>query len=176
MVRDMPASDGELIDSCLRGEQSAWTELIHRYERLIYSVARKLCPRPEDCSDVFQRVCLDLYQSLPQLRSDRTLPAWLITVTRRRAYAVIRSTRQDVSIDDYIAEHDPQVDAVQKEFLLERAVDELPDRCRELIRLLYFDTTEPTYADISQRLGMPVASIGPTRARCLEKLRQSLQA
>ena len=53
-----------------------------RYQRLIYSVARKLCPQPEDCADVFQRVCLDLYQNLKRLRNDRTLPAWLITVTR----------------------------------------------------------------------------------------------
>jgi DNA-directed RNA polymerase specialized sigma24 family protein len=51
-------------------------------------------------------------------------------------------------------------------------VAELPERCENLIRLLYFDTTEPTYADVSQRLGIPVASIGPTRARCLEKLRK----
>jgi len=59
--------------------------------------------------------------------------------------------------------------------MLERAVDELPERCQELIRLLYFDSAEPTYAEVSHRLGMPVASIGPTRARCLEKLRKFLQ-
>jgi RNA polymerase sigma factor (sigma-70 family) len=175
MVREMPASDRELIDSCLRGDQAAWTELIHRYQRLIYSVARKLCPQTEDCADVFQRVCLDLYQNLRQLRNDRTLPAWLITVTKRRAYAVLKDARKGVSIDDYEAEVNPQVDAVEKEFLLERAVDELPSRCRELVSLLYFDTAEPSYAEISDRLGMPVASIGPTRARCLEKLRKLIQ-
>ena len=168
-------SDRELIDSCLRGEQNAWTELISRYQRLIYSVARKLCPQPEDCADVFQRVCLDLYQSLNQLRNDRTLPAWLITVTKRRAYAVLRGTREDISIEDYVAATNPHVDAVEKEFLLERAVAELPERCENLIRLLYFDSAEPTYEAISQRLQMPVASIGPTRARCLEKLRKLLE-
>jgi RNA polymerase sigma factor (sigma-70 family) len=168
----MPTSDRDLIQSCLRGEQHAWTELIERYQRLIYSVARKLCPQPDDCSDVFQRVCLDLYQSLKQLRDDRTLPAWLITVTRRHSYASIRGKREDISIEDYLAESDPQVETVEAEFLLERAVAELPERCENLIRLLYFDTTEPTYADVSQRLGIPVASIGPTRARCLEKLRK----
>jgi RNA polymerase sigma factor (sigma-70 family) len=171
----MPVSDPELIDSCLRGEQSAWTELIHRYQRLIYSVARKLCPQPEDCADVFQRVSLDLYQNLRQLRNEHTLPAWLITVTKRRAYAVLRGTREGISIEDYVAESSPQLEAVEREFLLERAVDELPKRCQDLIRLLYFDSAEPTYAEVSQRLGIPVASIGPTRARCLEKLRKFLQ-
>ncbi len=74
-----------------------------------------------------------------------------------------------------MAEADPQVEVVEKEFLLERAVEELPERCRKLIRLLYFDSTEPSYAAVSQELGMPVASIGPTRARCLAKLRRLLQ-
>jgi RNA polymerase sigma factor (sigma-70 family) len=168
-------SDRDLIDSCLRGEQPAWAELIARYQRLIYSVARKLCPQSDDCADVFQRVCLDLYKNLKQLRSDRTLAAWLITVTRRHSYAFIREKRQSISIEEYLAESDPQVENVEKEFLLERAVAELPDRCESLIRLLYFDTTEPTYAEVSQRLGIPVASIGPTRARCLEKLRKMLE-
>lgn len=171
----MPTSDRELIDSCLRGEQRAWTDLIARYERLIYSVARKLCSQPEDCADVFQRVCLDLYQNLRQLRNDQTLPAWLITVTRRRSFAFLRGKREDISIEEYAAEANPQVDAVENEFLLERAVAELPSRCESLIRLLYFDSEEPTYAEVSQRLGIPVASIGPTRARCLEKLRRLLE-
>jgi len=171
----MPTSDRDLIDSCLAGEQAAWTQLITRYQRLIYSVARKLCSQPEDCADVFQRVCLDLYQNLKQLRNDRTLPAWLITVTRRRSFAFIRDKRAEVSIEDYLSESDPPVDAVEQEFLLERAVAELPDRCENLIRLLYFDANEPTYAEISDRLGIPVASIGPTRARCLEKLRKMLE-
>jgi RNA polymerase sigma factor (sigma-70 family) len=165
-------SDRELIDACLRGEQNAWTQLISKYQRLIYSVARKLCPQPEDCADVFQRVCLDLYQSLKQLRNDRTLPAWLITVTKRKAYSVLRETREDISIEEYVAASNPLVDAVEREFLLERAVADLPERCESLIRLLYFDASEPSYEEIAQRLEMPVASIGPTRARCLEKLRK----
>lgn len=172
----MPASDRELIDSCLRGEQPAWADLIARYERLIYSVARKLCPQPEDCADVFQRVCLDLYQNLKRLRNDRTLPAWLITVTKRRSFTYLRNKHDEISIDEFVAESNPQVDAVENEFLLERAVADLPERCESLIRLLYFDAQEPTYEEISRRLSIPVASIGPTRARCLEKLRKLLQS
>jgi RNA polymerase sigma factor (sigma-70 family) len=171
----MPALDRDLIDACLRGEQNAWSELIARYQRLIYSVARKLCPQPEDAADVFQRVCLDLYQSLKTLRNDRTLPAWLITVTKRRAYAVLRDSRENIPIEDYLTEARPEVEAVEKEFLLERAVGDLPERCQNLLRFLYFDPQEPSYEEVSQRLGMPVASIGPTRARCLEKLRKLIE-
>ena len=140
----MPASDRELIDACLRGDQDAWAELINRYQRLIYSVARKLCPQTEDVPDVFQAVCLDLYQSLKSLRNDRTLPAWLITVSKRRAYAVLRSTRENLPIEDYVAAANPAVDAVEQDFLLERAVGELPERCQTLLRLLYFDPQAPS--------------------------------
>jgi len=172
----MASSDRELIASCLRGEQSAWTELIARYQRLIYSVARGLCPQPEDCADVFQRVCMELYQSLSRIRNDQTLPAWLITVTKRSSYAVLRARRTTIPIEDFELASDQKIQQIEKEFVVERAVAELPDRCRTLIELLYFDVNEPSYENISQRLGMPVASIGPTRARCLEKLKKILES
>jgi RNA polymerase sigma factor (sigma-70 family) len=172
----MGSSDRDLIASCLRGEEQAWAELITRYQRLIYSVARGLCPQPEDCADVFQRVCLELYQSLKNLRNDQTLPAWLITVTKRCSYAVLRTKRTTVPIEDFEVGSDQKILQIEKEFLVERAVGELPDRCRMLIDLLYFDVDEPSYEDISRRMGMPVASIGPTRARCLEKLKKILDA
>src|SRR5436190_22400435 len=172
----MASSDRDLIASCLRGEQHAWTELIARYQRLIYSVARGLCPQPEDCADVFQRVCMELYQGLSRIRNDQTLPAWLITVTRRSSYAVLRARRTTIPIEDFEAASDQKIHQIEKEFVVERAVAELPDRCRALIQFLYFDVNEPSYEHISQRLGMPVASIGPTRARCLEKLKKILES
>jgi RNA polymerase sigma factor (sigma-70 family) len=172
----MASSDRELIASCLRGEQSAWTELIGRYQRLIYSVARGLCPGPEDCADVFQRVCMELYQSLGRIRNDQTLPAWLITVTKRSSYAVLRARKSTIPIEEFEVGCDVKIQQIEKAFAVERGVAELPERCRSLIELLYFDINEPSYELISQRLGMPVASIGPTRARCLEKLKKILES
>ena len=167
-------SDRALIDSCLREEQGGWTRLICKYERLIYSVARALCPQPEDCADVFQQVCLALYQNLKKLRSDQTIPAWLITVTRRQAYTLIREKHPQAELDEKDDISNGQIDIIEKEFELETAMEQLPDRCRDLINLLYFDPKEPSYAEIADKMGMPVASIGPTRARCLEKLKKLL--
>jgi RNA polymerase sigma factor (sigma-70 family) len=168
----MDFSDRDLIESCLRGEQSAWAQLVSKYERLIYSVARSLCSEEEDCADVFQGVCLALYQNLERLRSDQIIPAWLTTVSRRQAYAVIRRRRPHVPIDDNALT--PKTNTIQEEFEIEIAVGQLDDRCRKLIRSLYFDSKEPSYAEIAAYLGMPVASVGPTRARCLDKLRKLL--
>jgi RNA polymerase sigma factor (sigma-70 family) len=166
------SSDRDLIESCLRGEQTGWTQLLAKYERLIYSVARALCPDREDCSDVFQNVCLALYQNLERLRSDQIVSAWLITVTRRQAYMMIRAKKPYVQIEENELVAQAKVDLIAQEFEMELAVARLDERCQRLIRFLYFDSSEPGYAEIAADLGMLVGSIGPTRARCLDKLKK----
>ena len=172
----MYSPDHDLIQACLRQEQDGWKELIGRYQRLIYSVARSFCPLSEDTADIFQQVCLELHRSLHQLRDEQTLSAWLITITRRRAYALLRSQRPQIPIDDFDATVDARVEILEKEFEIERALLRLPERCERLLRMLYFDVDEPSYNAIARELSMPVASIGPTRARCLEKLKKLLDA
>jgi len=167
-------SDSELVERCLAGDQSAWTELIARYQRLVYSVARALCPDPDDTADVFQYTCLDLYKGLKEVRDVKALPAWLITVTRRRAISVMRARIPVGSSDEAAIEPVDVIRTIEHEHAVERALDLLSPRCRELINLLYFNASQPSYVDISNKLGMPVASIGPTRARCLDKLRKLL--
>ena len=168
----MTASDHDLIQACLRQEQDGWKELIGRYQRLIHSVARSFCPQPDDTADIFQQVCLEMHRTLHQLRNEDTLAAWLITVTRRRAYAFLRAQKPQVPIEDFDAAVEARVESLEKEFEVERALAQLPDRCERLLRLLYFDIDEPSYVDIARKMTMPVASIGPTRARCLEKLKR----
>jgi len=166
----------QLIESCLRGEQRAWTQLVSKYAGLIYSVAHALCPEPEDCADVFQRVCLALYQNLDRLRSDQIIPAWLTTVTRRQAYKVNRTRKPYTQIGEHELAAQANVDRIREEFEVQQSIECLDQRCQRLIRLLYFDSKEPSYAEIAAELGMPVASVGPTRARCLEKLRKLLSS
>jgi RNA polymerase sigma factor (sigma-70 family) len=166
--------DNELIERCVKGDQAAWKDLVARYERLVYSVALTLCTQSDDASDVFQQVWMELYQHLSDLRRIEALPAWLITVTRRTAYKLISTRRGTEPLDDNFADAKERISHIESEHELERALRQLPDRCRTLIDLLYFNTDEPSYAEIAARLGMPVPSVGPTRARCLEKLRKLL--
>jgi RNA polymerase sigma factor (sigma-70 family) len=166
--------DSELIKSCLIGDQNAWNELIDRYQRLIYSVAFKFCQSREDTADVFQQVCLELYQRLSELREPDTLPAWLITVTRRQVAAVLKSRKTWVVIDEEHPDVEVHIGWIENEHIVERAMLDLPERCRLLIDMLYLHPSQLSYAAIAQRLEMPVSSIGPTRARCLEKLRRLL--
>jgi RNA polymerase sigma factor (sigma-70 family) len=164
--------DNEVIARCLKGDQEAWSSLVRQYQRLVYSVAHALCPSIDDVSDVFQQVWLELYQRLPELRNTEALPAWLITVTRRRAYAVLQSRKISDPLDEETPDTAEQLRQIEQEHTIERAMEQLPERCRKLIDFLYFDASEPSYSEISAAMAMPEASIGPTRARCLEKLRK----
>lgn len=167
-----PRIDTDLIERCLKDDQAAWKELVVRYQRLVYSIAHVFCSNPEDVSDVFQQVWLELFQQLADLRNVEALPAWLMTVTRRRSYAVLHARYGSEPLEEDIPDVSEQLACVEREHSLERVLEQLPDRCRRLIDLLYFDVSEPSYSQISQTMGMPEASIGPTRARCLEKLRK----
>ncbi len=135
--RSRTTSDSELIKRCLGGDQNAWNELIDRYQRLIYSVARTSYQSPEDAADVFQQVCLQLYQGLAELRDHEALPAWLITVTRRQVAALVQSCKPQVPIDDDHPDAEGRIAWIENEHIVERAMLDLPERCRLLLDLLY---------------------------------------
>ena len=170
--------DPELVGLCLRGDPKAWEVLILRYRRLIYSIPVKFNFTTADASDVFQAVCLKLIEHLHDLKDESKVSAWLITTTTRQCIHVRSQRMRESSHDEDFEEpadvtvnvEDIQI-RTQEQQNIRSAVNKLPDRCRRLLELLYFETTSPTYEKIGKMMNMPVASIGPTRARCLEKLR-----
>jgi RNA polymerase sigma factor (sigma-70 family) len=170
--------DPELVALCLGGDARAWETLILRYRRLIYSIPVKFSFTAADASDVFQAVCLKLIEHLHELKDESKVSAWLITTTTRQCIHVRSQRMRETSTDEDFEEpaaagvnvEDIQIQT-QEQQNIRSAVDRLPDRCRRLLELLYFETTSPSYEEISRIMKMPVASIGPTRARCLEKLR-----
>src|SRR6185503_8037613 len=113
LVRDT-IRDAELVTACLNGDPVAWEHLIRSYQRLIYSVARVLCPDRRDADEVFQQVCLELYRRLADIRDAARLPKWLVTVTRRQCITLFRS-RGDTSAHDQLLDENslPQNPHVQ---------------------------------------------------------------
>jgi len=165
--------DSDLIQQCIRGEEDAWRQLVRRYERLIYSIAVSICRDRDAASDVLQQVCIELYQRLDEVRSISSLTAWVATVSRRKAYTLMRSIRptQPLSDDTPLAAADIFAN-IERQHALEQALTCLPPRQKRLIELLYMSPQGYSYEEIAKQLGMPVASIGPTRIRCLKKLRK----
>src|SRR5438552_17521213 len=123
--------DKDLIERCRQGNQTAWKDLVVRYERLVYSVAMTFCPEA-DVSDVFQQVWMELYQRLPELRHSEALPAWLITVTRRISHKALNSRRGSEPLDDDMPDIKQQLSHIEYEHTLERALSQSGDRCRQL--------------------------------------------
>jgi len=170
--------DSELVALCLKGDSQAWESLIVRYRRLIYSIPVRFGFPESDCSDVFQGVCLRLIEHLSDLKDDSKVSSWLITTTTRQCiYLRTQKHRQSFPEDEIDDMADPADDVetvriqVQMQQNVRDSVRLLPERCRNLMEMLYFDPKNPSYEEIARALQMPVPSIGPTRARCLEKLR-----
>ena len=172
-------SDPQLIRACQQGDQSAWNDLVDRYSRLVYSIGRRYGLSESDADDVVQMVFMTVVRRLEQLRDQARLSAWLITTTHRECWRVRRRSRDAVSLDQVGRnEGEPDPDLVQQfeqQQLVRQALDELGGKCQELLTALFLESGQPSYDRIAEKLGMKVGSIGPTRARCFEKLQLILQ-
>jgi RNA polymerase sigma factor (sigma-70 family) len=176
------SEDARLVAGCLQGDQQAWETLIDKYKRLIYSIPFKYGAGPEDAADVFQSVCIEVFNSLGQLKSADSLRSWLITVAVRQSYRWKKKQANHVELDamepdaaEELAASMPEtVMQLQQEQIVREVVDKLPPRCAELVRLLFFEQPPLPYAEVARRLGLATGSIGFVRGRCLERLRKIL--
>jgi RNA polymerase sigma factor (sigma-70 family) len=184
-------TDRTLVRACLRGDTRAWETLVHRYERLIYSIPRRCGLGEEDSADVFQTVCVRLLENLERLRDQEKLASWLITTANRESWRVKKLRQRSVSLSETGDEDsgvsplenlpatDPLphevVARLEDEQIVREALQQITDRCRRLLTLLYHTDPVPAYSEIGAQMGMPEGSIGPTRMRCLQQLRKALQ-
>jgi RNA polymerase sigma factor (sigma-70 family) len=167
-------SDSALVQACLTGDERAWEELVERYGRLVYSIPRRMGLPAADADDVFQNVFSALLRHLAGLRDQTRLAPWLITTTRRESWRHGRSSARFVALDDSIVDQAPEaiedVTRWEREQGVRQAMRRLDARCRALLSALFLDNTASSYEAVAARLGMPIGSIGPTRARCFRKL------
>ncbi|MCX6602698.1 MAG: sigma-70 family RNA polymerase sigma factor [Acidobacteria bacterium] len=175
--------DAALVEACLRGQQTAWDALVEKYSRLVYSIPSRYRLPPEEAADVFQNVWLDLYRDLPNLQQAAALRSWLLTATSRRCLLHQRRLRHMAS--DLEAEteglRDPSPDPLalqqqaERRHLVDLAMQRLPERCRALVQMLFFEQPPVAYGEAARRLGLAEGSIGFIRGRCLSKLRRQLR-
>jgi RNA polymerase sigma factor (sigma-70 family) len=178
--RDDPVITG-LVTRARTGDRQAWDQLVDRYAPLVWSICRRHRLEAADAQDAAQTVWLTLVDHLDSLRDPAALPGWVATTTRRECGRILRAARRPGTAgyapaaqtipDEHAraAEHD--LLAAERHAALREVFGQLPPGCQQLLALL---TADPpvSYAEISARLGIPVGSIGPTRRRCLDKLRR----
>lgn len=177
-------TDQRLLRACRSGDALAWQELLLVYERLVFSIPLNYGLSREDAADIAQLTFTALIESLDTLSDDSRLGAWLATVARRYTWRVLeRGRRERTDADTPIPESATLLGSAASDPLerweviewLHRGLERLTERCRAVLAALYFAPDEPQYTEVAARLGMPVGSVGPTRARCLERLRLLLE-
>ena len=171
-------NDAALVEACLKGDEDAWNELVERFGRLVYSIARRYGLSEANAEDVFQTVFIILYRKLNTIRDQSRLSAWLIRTTHRECYRVGKSARGHAELDhavvDVSAPAEEEASTWEIQHLVRRALCQLGGRCEQLLTALFLASGQPNYESIADQLGIKVGSIGPTRARCFEKLEKIL--
>ena len=168
-----------LVRASASGSETAWNELVRRYSPLVMAVTRSYQLTADDAKDVSQTVWLRLVENLANLREPDALPGWLATTTQRECIRQLRQGRRVLPVDpqtdgalQQCATVDPDADILRAELhqALRDGLAELPERDQALLKLRAADPPK-SYEEISQLLGMPIGSIGPTLRRCLDRLR-----
>jgi RNA polymerase sigma factor (sigma-70 family) len=175
-------TDEELVKACREGDESAWEEIVFKYQKLMYSIPRHAGLSKDLAADVLQDVMTTLFQKLDVIEKPEFLRAWLMTTTRHKTiHLIARETKgRPIPIDDenspamQVADRTPLADEVlvklERESRVDAAFEKLDDRCRRLLTMLYVEGEKASYNDVVTKLNVPLGSIGPTRARCLQKL------
>ncbi len=177
-------SNEDLVAAAAGGDEAAWEQLVDRFSPLVWSVTRAFRLDHDTSCDVFQEVWVRLHTSLDKIHDPRRIAGWLSTTARNEAIGVLRSTkreRPDSSVTDggheiraaVIDDFSSNLVRAEEHVVVAKALEELDERCQLLLRLV---TAEPkvSYEEISAVMRIPIGSIGPTRSRCLAKLRAAI--
>lgn len=171
------------LDGAAKGDQQAWDAIVSQYSSLVWAVARSFRLSTSDAADVYQGTWLRLVEHLGEIRDASRLGAWLCTTAKREALTLIRRRDRDLPASDSglldgvcsdaTASVDDRILRAEQQRTLWRAFSHLSGNCQRLLRIAFADP-QPSYAEISGTLDIPVGSIGPTRARCLANLQNLL--
>jgi RNA polymerase sigma factor (sigma-70 family) len=184
------ADTGWLVTAAADGDSAAWRALVHQFSGLIWSITRSYRLSGSDAADVSQTTWLRLAENIGKLNSPDRVGAWLATAARRECLQHLRASARTVpaedmtSFEEAAAGDNPTEEEVlraeseredaHRARVVWQAMGRLPDRCRRLLRVL-MAAPPPSYAEVAAALELPVGSIGPTRARCLRRLREDLE-
>jgi RNA polymerase sigma factor (sigma-70 family) len=185
LERNLGATDvAELVRRAAAGDHQAWEGLVDQFGRLIWSITVEFKLVESDAADVVQTTWLRLLEHIDRLDHPARVGAWLATTARHECLRSLAARKRIVLMhdDSVLAEGEAPGPAIDERLLADEraqavreALSHLPWRWQRLLQLLMSDPPA-SYAEISDELGLPVGSIGPTRGRCLERLRVLLEA
>ncbi|MEO7132180.1 MAG: sigma-70 family RNA polymerase sigma factor [Dermatophilaceae bacterium] len=170
---------GQAFDAYCRGELERLSDLVDLATPVLWSVARSQGASAPMSEDAIQTAWLQLVTHADSIQEPGAVLGWLVVVVKREVWRLSRGGRREIGVEEVPEAPAQQLDPEAETILNERQrvlwghVSTLSPRCQELLRVIAF-ADRPDYSAIATSLGMPIGSIGPTRGRCLNKLRTSL--
>jgi len=180
-------SDAELIRDCRSGSQSAWDELVARYQRLIFAIPRRAGLSDEQSADVFQEVFLTLFEKLDAIEQPEKIRSWIVTTAKFKTWATVRGSkglyspetdeeleREMANLADAAPLADDMLIELEQQHLIRTSLKTLEERCQKIIAMLYLRVAAASYSEVAAEVGVGETSISPLRSRCLKKLEKLL--
>jgi RNA polymerase sigma factor (sigma-70 family) len=180
-------SDADLVRDCRGGDQSAWNELVDRYQRLIFAIPRRAGLSEDQASDIFQEVFVLLFERLDEIRQPEKLRSWLVTTAKFKTWAVVRTDKKSMNaetaeemefemsnIPDNSALAEENILRLEQQHLVRTALGKLDDRCQKILSMLYLRDSAASYSEVAEAIAVGETSISPLRSRCLKKLEKLL--
>ncbi len=161
------------------GDRDRLSDLVDIVTPVLWNAARSQGANPTTCEDAVQTAFLQLVDRAEAIHEPAAVLGWLVVVVKREVWRMGRGSRREIGVEEVpeapVQQLDPEAQTIlsERQRILWEHISGLSPRCQELIRVIAF-ADRPDYAAIAESLGMPVGSIGPTRGRCLHKLRLTL--
>ncbi|MGI8787581.1 MAG: RNA polymerase sigma factor [Pyrinomonadaceae bacterium] len=187
-ARSLEKSDAELIKRCRRGDESAWNELVDRYQRLIITIPRRAGLSEEQAADILQEVFLTLFEKLDNIEQPEKIRSWIVTTAKFKTWSAARGAKSfyspasDEEMEAEMAnlpDDAPLADArlveLEEQHLIRTALKKLEERCQTILSMIYLRDAAASYAEVAKEIGVGETSISPLRARCLKKLAKLLR-
>jgi len=171
----------DLLRRAAAGDDAAWREIVGHYQRLVHATIRSFRVTPSDAEDLFQETFLRLYRHATGLRDSRALTRWLIVTARNLCLDHVARQRsrptETLDAETLAVDAKPLTEMIHLERAqaVREAIQAMPERCRDLLWMLYFEHERPDYEAAARAFNMPLGSVGPTRMRCLEHLLRELR-
>ncbi|MDH3493952.1 MAG: sigma-70 family RNA polymerase sigma factor [Acidobacteriota bacterium] len=181
--------DAVLVGLCRKGDESAWSDLVDRYQRLVFAIPRRAGLSEAQAADVLQEVFLTLFEKLDEIERPEKIRSWLVTTAKFKTWGTVRrdkglyspETEEEMEFemanlkDDSPLAEDALV-LLEEQHMIRTALKKLSEKCQKILRMIYLTEPAASYAEVADAIGVGATSISPLRSRCLKKLERVLVA
>lgn len=186
-AKSLEKTDAELVKACRKGDQTAWNELVERYQRLIFAIPRRAGLSESQSADILQEVFLTLFEKLDEIEQPEKIRSWLVTTSKFKTWGTVRGekgfhspeTEEEMEYemaslkDDSLLPEDALIQ-LEQQHIIRTALKKLGERCQKILTMLYLTEPPASYAEVGEAIGVGATSISPMRTRCLKKLEKVL--